>query len=104
MLENFVVSELKKQLTWNQMRAQLFHYRTQTGQEVDIVLENPAGYCVGIEVKASTTVVEKDFKGLRAFAQHLDNKFIRGILLYTGKQILPFGKNLYAFPISTLWR
>lgn len=103
LLENFVVNELKKQLTWNETRAKLFHYRTQSGQEVDIIIENARGECVGIEVKASTNITEKDFAGLQVFSEHIKNKFIWGIVLYTGEKILPFGKNLYALPISSLW-
>jgi len=102
--ENFVMTELKKQLTWNNTRANIFHYRTQSGQEVDAVLENTAGECTGIEIKLTSAVTEKDFKGLKSLAEDLDHKFIRGIILYTGEHLLPFGKNLYAVPISALWK
>jgi len=30
--------------------------------------------------------------------------FLRGIVLYTGDQPVPFGSNLYALPVSALWR
>lgn len=101
--ENFVITELKKQLTWNNTRAKLFHYRTQSGQEVDAVLENTAGECVGIEIKLTSAITEKDFKGLKSLAEDLGHKFIRGIVLYTGEHLLPFGKNLYAVPVNALW-
>lgn len=104
LLENFVVNELKKQATWNQTPVQFYHYRTQTGQEVDILLENAAGECVGIEVKASSSISEKDFKGLQSLSESLNQKFLRGIVLYTGDQTLPFGKNLFAMPVNTLWQ
>lgn len=103
LFENFVMTELKKQLTWNNARANIFHYRTQSGQEVDAVLENTAGECVGIEIKLTSAITEKDFKGLKSFAEDLNDKFIRGIVLYTGEHVLPFGKNLYAVPIHALW-
>jgi uncharacterized protein len=102
-VENFAVMEIKKQLGWDAIGVQLFHYRTQAGQEVDMVLEDRTGRCVGIEVKASTTVTPRDFNGLRGLAEDVDKKFIRGIVLYFGDQVLSFGKNLYALPISTLW-
>jgi len=104
LLENFVVMELKKQMGWNKTRARIFHYRTPNGQEVDIILEDSAGRCVGIEVKASATVSQKDFKALAELSEQLGNKFHRGLVLYLGDEILPFGKNLYAMPVSTLWQ
>ena len=103
LLENFVVMELRKQATWSQLQPQLFHFRTQTGQEVDIVLEDREGRLVGIEVKASKTVSSRDFKGLRVLAEAVGTRFQRGIVLYTGTESLPFGPNLYALPIQTLW-
>jgi predicted AAA+ superfamily ATPase len=103
LLENFVANELRKQLTWNKTRAEIYHYRTQSGQEVDLVLEDKAGSCVGIEVKSAANITERDFKGLYAFAEQIKNKFICGILFYTGEQILPFGKRFYALPVSALW-
>lgn len=104
LLENFVIMELRKQATWSKIQPQFSHFRTRKGQEVDIVLENAAGEVVGIEVKASSTVKSSDFKGLRYLNQLLGDRFLRGIVLYTGDQSVPFGSNLYAMPVSTLWR
>ncbi len=81
LLENFVVMELLKQVTWSRTQARLFHFRTQTGQEIDIVLEDSAGRLVGIEVKAGATVTEQDFKGLRTFAEATGRHFQRGVVL-----------------------
>lgn len=102
-LENFVVMELKKQIAWSGIQPGIYHFRAGTGQEVDIVLEDATGRVVGIEVKASATVRSQDFKGLRYLAGLLGDRFIRGIVLYTGDQPVPFGTNLYALPVSALW-
>jgi predicted AAA+ superfamily ATPase len=101
--ENFVVTELKKQLTWNRTRANIFHYRTQSGQEVDVLLENAQGKCVGIEIKLSDSISDNDFKGLKILSEDLHHQFLRGIVLYTGEKFLPFGKNFFAVPVSYLW-
>ncbi len=101
--ENFVVSELRKQATWSETRVELFHFRTNTDQEVDIVIENEAGEIVGVEVKASSSVGANDFKGLRALKQTVGKKFRRGIVLYAGKESVPFGDELYAVPIQAVW-
>ncbi|MFQ5851848.1 MAG: ATP-binding protein [Candidatus Binatia bacterium] len=103
LLENFTIMELEKQLVWSRAQPRLFHLRTQTGQEVDIVLEDSAGHLVGIEVKAGTTVNSRDFKGLRAFAEMSGRRFRRGVVLYTGTECIPFGPRLHAVPISALW-
>lgn len=103
LLENFVIMELQKQITWSEIRPKMFHFRTQTGQEVDIVLEDSSGRLVGIEVKASATVGAKDFNGLKALAEITGNNFIRGIILYTGDNIIPFGNNLHVLPVSAIW-
>ncbi len=103
LLENFVFGELTKQATWSSVRVKLYHVRTIAGIEVDFVLENQAGQLVGIEVKNSVTVSASDFKGLAYLEQELKEKFVRGIVLYTGDQVVPFGKKLYAVPLSALW-
>jgi uncharacterized protein len=103
-LENFVVTELRKQSSWGRMKPQLFHFRTQSDQEVDVVMEDAAGHLVGVEVKASATVTSGDFKGLRALQEMTGNRFTRGVLLYTGAEALPFGPDLFALPFASLWR
>ncbi len=103
-LENFIFNELQKQLTWNSMRIKLYHFRTVTGIEVDIILENQAGALVGIEIKNSETVTAHDFKGLQYLQAETGESFMKGIVLYNGSQVVPFGKDLYALPISFLWK
>ena len=102
-LENFVAMEIGKQAAWSKTQPQSFHFRTQTGHEVDFTLESAAGKVVGIETKASATVSARDFKGLHVMAESLGNRFHRGIVLYTGIESIPFGKNMHAVPVSALW-
>jgi hypothetical protein len=44
------------------------------------------------------------FSGLRALQELLGKRFRAGILLYTGKGMAPFGKQLAAIPVSALWK
>jgi len=104
LLENFVVTELFKQVTWSKTEPNLFHFRTLTGQEVDVVLESPSGELVGIEVKASASVNATDFRWLRVLAEETGKRFRCGVVLYQGRETVPFGKNLHAVPIEALWR
>lgn len=104
LLETFVVSELRKQIGWSDRRVNLYHYRTTTGREVDIVLEDAAGRLVGLEIKASSTVGRKDFSGFDALSEDIGSRFVRGIVLYAGEQAASFGEHYVALPVSALWR
>ncbi len=102
-LENFVAMELVKQIGWSEHRCKLFHFRTETGAEVDLVLEDRAGRLVGIDVKCAASLQKRDFRGLEALAELSGRRFVRGAILYTGATVFPFGRDLHALPISQLW-
>ena len=102
--ENFVTNELRKHIGWSDSRVNLHHYRTTTGRGVDILLEDAAGQMVGLEVKASATVVRKDFSGFDALSEDTGRQFVRGIVLYMGGQSVAFGENYMALPVSAMWR
>jgi hypothetical protein len=104
LLEAFVAGELLKQAGWSRVRAALHHYRTHAQQEVDLVLEDPAGRLVGLEMKKSASPTAHDFRGLRHLAEQTGKRFVRGILLHTGASSAAFGPNLVAAPVSSLWR
>ncbi len=102
--ENFVASELIKQLAWSSSRAQLFHFRTSDNKEVDFVLERPDGRLAGIDVKARDAVSIDDFSGLQELQAKTGEDFVRGIVLYRGRSIISFGDKLWAVPVEALWR
>jgi len=103
LVETFVLSELLKHVAFSGLRLTLWHYRTQTNIEVDFILENRLGQITGIEVKASATVDSKDFKGLRHLQETEPATFQRGIVLYAGREVVPFGEKLWALPLSLWW-
>jgi hypothetical protein len=103
LVETFVLAELLKHLAFSGARLSLWHYRTQTNIEVDFILENRLGQITGIEVKASATVDAKDFKGLRHLQETEAAIFQRGMVLYAGREVVPFGNNLWAVPLSVWW-
>jgi len=104
LLENFVAMELVKQLPWSDTCPQLFHYRSQAGQEIDLLLEDARGKLVGIEIKARKTLDGRDFRALRDLEAELPERFHRGIVLYAGSETVSFGERLQAMPIEALWR
>ena len=104
LMENFVIGEIARQLTWAQTRAQLFHYRTKDHVEVDAVLEAADGRIVGIEIKSAETVMRDDFAGLRHLQSRLGDRFHMGLVLYSGKTVGSFGERFLAAPIDLLWQ
>jgi uncharacterized protein len=102
-LESYVASELRKQLSWAEPRTSLFHFRTSAGLEVDLLLERPDGAIAAVEVKLSATIGPGDFAGLEGLHTPVGKRFRAGAVLYTGDRLLPFGRNLWAVPIETLW-
>lgn len=103
LVETFVLSELLKHLAFSEKGLTLWHYRTQSGIEVDFVLENRLGKLTGVEVKASSNVSGKDFKGLRHLKETEPQAFQRGIVLYSGREVVPFDFDLFAVPLSMWW-
>ena len=77
-LENFVLMELRKQSTWSETQPQFFYWRTASGQEVDIVLEVVPGRLVGVEAKANATLGRGDVRGLKALADTVGKRWLRG--------------------------
>lgn len=104
--ENFVVNELCKQITWNiKKRVKIYYCRFSDNQsEIDIILEDERGKVVGIEVKSGETPSRDDFKHFNQLKELVGNDFLRGIVLYSGKEKLPFGSGNWAVPISDLWK
>lgn len=103
LLETFVVNELRKMAGWSKVRIKLYHFRTEVGREVDVVLEDHKGRIVGLEVKAAMAIGSNDMTGLKHLREAAGDKWIRGILLHPGLGITPFAKDLHTVPLSALW-
>lgn len=102
-LETFVFSELLKHKATADDDYQLMYYRDADKNEVDVVIENPAGELVCVEIKAAATVTSNDLKGLKKLSGLAGKAFKLGVLLYDGEEIVPLGDRLWAAPISSLW-
>lgn len=103
LLETFVINELRKQASWLDENLSFYHYRDKDQSEVDCIIENSAGECFAIEIKAKATLVPSDFKGLHKFKEIAGKHFKIGILLYDGDHTTAFSENLFAVPIGALW-
>lgn len=103
LVETWVAAELLKHLAFSAKGASLWHYRTQTGIEVDFVLEDRLGQLTGIEVKASASIDASDFRGLRHLQETEGTAFNRGIVFYAGREAVAFSERLVALPLSYWW-
>ena len=103
-VENFVATELIKLISFSDMSSRLLHFRTSDNKEVDFILELANGKLAAIEVKTSDRLKGSDFKGIKAFQELAEKDFVCGVILYRGRQIVPFGKKLFAVPFSALWQ
>ena len=103
LVENFAVMELMKLAANSQARPSLFHFRTSSGQEVDVVMETRRRDLVGVEIKSAATVADADFRGLHHFAAIAGKRLRAGVVLYAGRETLPFGDRMWAVPLEALW-
>ena len=62
------------------------------------MIENTGGQLVGVEVKASATVKERNLSGLKKLASLAGDQFTAGVLLYDGDERMPLGRNIWAAP------
>lgn len=100
LVETWVYHELAAQVD-RLPGVELTQYRDSEKREIDFVIENTRGDIVGIEVKAGTVSME-DFAHLTWFRDHLVKGRFIGIVLYSGKEVLTFGANLFAVPLASL--
>ena len=104
LLESFVFSEITKAIALTNELTTISHYRSKDGVEVDLVLERTPGIVVGIKVKAGATAHPQDFKGLNHLKKAAADNFVCGILLHDGERVQRIDSDLYAMPISMLWK
>lgn len=102
-LETFVFAELLKHASAANGDYRLLYYRDADQFEVDLVIEDAAGYLVGVEVKAAASLGEQDLRGLKKLASLAGSQFKGGVVLYDGTEMVPLGKGLWAAPLSSLW-
>jgi predicted AAA+ superfamily ATPase len=103
LLESFVAGELLKQSSWTEHPVSLYHYRSQSGEEVDLTLEDRAGRVAAVEVKLAAGVGAHDLKGLAALRDALGDRFVRGVVAYTGSELIPMGDRIWAAPLGMMF-
>jgi hypothetical protein len=96
-LENLVLHDL---LAWRDARldrAEISYWRTASGEEVDLVIEN-GGKLLPIEIKASGRPQLADAAALRSFRREYGEQARAGLLLHTGTSVDWLAPDVLAAP------
>lgn len=103
LLETFAVGEILKQASWFDAPVTAGHFRTEVGDEVDLVLERDDGQVIAIEVKAGSRISGEDFRGLRQIKERLGPRLEEAIILYTGEHAYTHDSWITILPLDRLW-
>jgi uncharacterized protein len=103
LLETFAVGEILKQASWFDAPVTAGHFRTEAGDEVDLVLERDDGQVIAIEVKAGSRISGEDFRGLRQLKERLGLRLEEAIILYTGEHAYTHDDWITILPLDRLW-
>jgi predicted AAA+ superfamily ATPase len=103
LLETFAVGEILKQASWFDAPVTAGHFRTEAGDEVDLVLERDDGQVIAIEVKAGSRISGEDFRGLRQLKERLGPRIEEAIILYTGEHAYTHDSWITILPLDRLW-
>lgn len=102
LVENFVIAELEKRRKLGFYQTdQLAFYKSSTGAEIDLILDEPDGV-KAIEIKATERPSPKDVQSLKEFVA-MDPQRRRGFLFYAGLEYREI-TSIPCLPIAALYR
>lgn len=90
--EHFVVVETWRLLDYWRSEARVFYWRTNTGAEVDLVIEKHGKVVAGCEIKSSPVIVGANLTGLRSFGE--DHPDAETVVVSTADNGYKVGKTL----------
>ena len=102
--ENFIAGEIMKAAkSLGPFSVSHFNPVQNQGREVDFIVESPKGEAIGIEVKLSGTIDERDWANMAVLQQTVGKRFKKGIIIYTGTDLMQIARNIWAVPVNYLW-
>ncbi len=100
-----MVTEVLKQASWSEASVEVAHFRDRDGAEIDLVVQDRrSGAVAGVEVKLTSTPLERHARHLVRMRARLGDRFTVGLVVHAGQVTLPLGEGIWAVPISALWR
>ena len=103
LLETFAVGEILKQTSWSDAPVTAGHFRTESGDEVDLVLERDDGQVIAVEIKAGSRISGEDLRGLRQLKDRLGPRLKEAIILHTGEHAYTHDDWITTLPLDRLW-
>jgi predicted AAA+ superfamily ATPase len=97
--ENLVAAELYKAIVHCGEEPAMYFWRTASGSEVDVVVEDQ-GKLIPIEVKLSATPRPEMARGIASFHKDFAGRVGQGYIIHPGNIILPLGEGVLAIPFS----
>jgi predicted AAA+ superfamily ATPase len=104
LVETFAVGELLKEAACLDDIAEIGHWRTHDGHEVDLVIERGDGEVVAFEIKAGTGANAAAFHSLARLRDLLGTVFRAGVVFHMGTRAHHYDDRLMALPLDRLWR
>lgn len=99
--ETFVISQVYKRLLNRGIEPNVYFWRTATGMEVDILVEDQ-GILHPIEVKATATPRPAMSSGISSLYKDLGKKVGKGYVVHMGKLTIPLAPKIEAIPLVKL--
>ncbi len=99
--ENLVVAEIYKRFIHRGEEPPLYFWRTSTGSEVDLIVEDQQ-QLIPIEIKQSQTIRPEMARGISVFQSDFPLQVSQSYILHPGGISLPMGKNIFSLPLSNL--
>jgi len=105
LFENFIATEIMKAASSLPGKYHVSHFNPVRGdgKETDFIIEKDNGETIAIEVKLDSSLNEKDYKNIESCRNIIGSKFKKGLVFYTGEDLVPYGEKLWAVPVNYLW-
>jgi uncharacterized protein len=103
LLETFATGEILKQAGWSDAPVTAGHFRTEAGDEVDLVLERDDGQVIAFEIKAGSRISRDDLRGMRHLRDRIGDRLEAAIMLYTGVHAYTHDDWITILPLDRLW-
>ena len=82
----------------------LGHWRTESNEEADVVVEHDDGRVIAFGVNANERVRGPALKGIRKLRGILGDRFLAGVALPTGSRTYASDDRIHVCPTDRLWQ